>query len=238
MIFGGKKEISFAFFFWGNEKTWRFEEKTASYICRWKWSRYGRLDKRMVSSFTSSNLLGWLRFDRWKGQVTKTNLMICSLFEGMFNYYESSALFWFNGASKENLREFNLIGVLMGLAVYNSIILDVRFPLVCYKKLLTPAFIGDQHLDLLRRPKIGIIEPTLENFRTIRPVRGKYYSNLSDFIFHLVSGNRSESPIFTRLRGKRRRRFQFNVRSKFKKTFFVVKIRQNRETFLFIRLSL
>ena len=28
---------------------------------------------------------------------------------------------------------------LMGLAVYNSIILDLHFPLCCYKKLLSPA---------------------------------------------------------------------------------------------------
>ena len=29
----------------------------------------------------------------------------------------------------------------MGLAVYNSIILDIRFPPVCYKKLLSPAVV-------------------------------------------------------------------------------------------------
>lgn len=30
---------------------------------------------------------------------------------------------------------------LMGLAVYNSIILDIRFPPCCYKKLLSPAVV-------------------------------------------------------------------------------------------------
>lgn len=29
----------------------------------------------------------------------------------------------------------------MGLAVYNSIILDIRFPPCCYKKLLSPAVV-------------------------------------------------------------------------------------------------
>lgn len=29
----------------------------------------------------------------------------------------------------------------MGLAVYNSIILDIRFPACCYKKLLSPAVV-------------------------------------------------------------------------------------------------
>jgi len=31
----------------------------------------------------------------------------------------------------ENAREFNLIGKVFGLAIYNSVILDVHFPMVC-----------------------------------------------------------------------------------------------------------
>ena len=41
-------------------------------------------------------------------------------------------------------REYNLIGVLMGLAVYNSIILDLHFPAICYRKLLTPPVVPPQ----------------------------------------------------------------------------------------------
>ncbi|CAF0972553.1 unnamed protein product [Adineta steineri] len=87
---------------------------------------------------------------------------------GMFVLYESSGVFWFNGASTDNIREYNLVGILMGLAVYNAIILDIRFPLVCYKKLLTPAFIHE-HMGNLSKIKIGIISSTLKDFRTIRP---------------------------------------------------------------------
>ncbi|XP_071443189.1 probable E3 ubiquitin-protein ligase HECTD2 [Hetaerina americana] len=47
--------------------------------------------------------------------------------------YESHIL-----SQNKNLREYNLIGVLMGLAVYNSITLDLHFPLICYRKLLMP----------------------------------------------------------------------------------------------------
>ncbi|XP_046384867.1 probable E3 ubiquitin-protein ligase HECTD2 [Ischnura elegans] len=47
--------------------------------------------------------------------------------------YESHIL-----SQSKNLREYNLIGVLMGLAVYNSITLDLHFPLICYRKLLMP----------------------------------------------------------------------------------------------------
>nr|XP_053648254.1 probable E3 ubiquitin-protein ligase HECTD2 [Cherax quadricarinatus] len=56
----------------------------------------------------------------------------------MFVYHPSKRLYWFSLAQDGNLREYNLIGVLMGLAVYNSIILDVHFPAICYRKLLSP----------------------------------------------------------------------------------------------------
>jgi hypothetical protein len=32
--------------------------------------------------------------------------------------------------------EFELVGLLLGLAIYNGVILDVKLPLVLYKKLL------------------------------------------------------------------------------------------------------
>jgi E3 ubiquitin-protein ligase HECTD2 len=88
----------------------------------------------------------------------------------MFVFYESSGIFWFNGVSTDSIREYNLVGILMGLAVYNAIILDIRFPLVCYKKLLTPAFLPE-HMENLSQIQIGIIKPTLTDFGTIRPVR-------------------------------------------------------------------
>ncbi|CAF3337309.1 unnamed protein product [Rotaria sp. Silwood1] len=87
---------------------------------------------------------------------------------GMFVFYDLSGVYWFNGASTDNIREYNLVGILMGLAVYNAIILDIRFPLVCYKKLLTPAFIAEP-MTHLSKTKVGIIKPTLADFRTIRP---------------------------------------------------------------------
>jgi hypothetical protein len=113
----------------------------------------------------------------------------------MFVFYESSGIFWFNGASTDNIREFNLVGILMGLAVYNAIILDIRFPLVCYKKLLTPAFLPD-HMGNLSKIQIGIIKPTLTDFRTIRPVRNNneilfllkiilYFCRISRIVFNI-----------------------------------------------------
>ena len=54
----------------------------------------------------------------------------------------------------ETLQQYNLIGVLMGLAVYNSNILDLHFPSVCYQKLLSPPVVphADMHLGVVRNP--------------------------------------------------------------------------------------
>lgn len=54
----------------------------------------------------------------------------------MFNYFKESKLVWFNGNTFESNIKFELIGALMGLAIYNQIILDIHFPIACYKKLL------------------------------------------------------------------------------------------------------
>eukprot|EP01105_Mastigella_eilhardi_P004982 TRINITY_DN1671_c0_g1_i12.p2 TRINITY_DN1671_c0_g1~~TRINITY_DN1671_c0_g1_i12.p2 ORF type:complete len:493 (+),score=116.51 TRINITY_DN1671_c0_g1_i12:1710-3188(+) len=42
---------------------------------------------------------------------------------------------WFNQVSLENEQEFHLVGVLLGLAAYNRVLLPVRFPLVVYMML-------------------------------------------------------------------------------------------------------
>jgi hypothetical protein len=55
---------------------------------------------------------------------------------GMFQYIEESNVYWFNPASIDNDEDFYLVGAIIGLAIYNSTILDVHFPLCCYKKLL------------------------------------------------------------------------------------------------------
>ena len=55
---------------------------------------------------------------------------------GMFTYDEESHCFWFSATALENAREFNLIGKVFGLAIYNSVILDVHFPMVVYRKLM------------------------------------------------------------------------------------------------------
>lgn len=55
---------------------------------------------------------------------------------GMFIYKEDTNCVWFNANSFETEAQFTLIGIVLGLAIYNNIILAVKFPMVVYKKLM------------------------------------------------------------------------------------------------------
>jgi hypothetical protein len=66
-------------------------------------------------------------------------LLVRQLFDpdyGMFTYNSKNRFFWFNPVSFEPKIKFELIGVILGLAFFNNVILDIRFPLVIYKKIL------------------------------------------------------------------------------------------------------
>ena len=66
-------------------------------------------------------------------------LLVKELFDpkfGMFNFDEETGLCWFNPASFENENQYKFLGIIIGLAIYNNIILDIRLPLACYKRLL------------------------------------------------------------------------------------------------------
>jgi len=67
-------------------------------------------------------------------------LIISELFDpkyGMFAYSKKNRVYWFRKNALDSASEFELIGIILGLAIYNSVILDIRFPLVVYKKLLS-----------------------------------------------------------------------------------------------------
>lgn len=66
-------------------------------------------------------------------------LLIRQLFDpnyGMFKYNEDKRIFWFNLYSFESTLKFELIGILFGLAIFNDVIIDIKFPSLIYKKLL------------------------------------------------------------------------------------------------------
>ena len=136
------------------------------------------------------------------GGLTKEwfQLLVKQIFEpdyGMFVYHPNSRCYWFSvSGSNKNLREYNLIGVLMGLAVYNryisysvlnispqnvsvtkhfllniayyyyfSIILDLHFPSICYRKLLTPPVVPAND-----DTSVGIAaNPSLDDLAEIMP---------------------------------------------------------------------
>jgi ubiquitin-protein ligase E3 A len=80
----------------------------------------------------------------------------------MFKVNEDTRLLWFNSASLESRVQFELIGILMGIAIYNSVILDVRFPPVLYRRLMGK-------------------KPTFEDLRETEPDLGKGLQQMLDF---------------------------------------------------------
>jgi ubiquitin-protein ligase E3 A len=79
--------------------------------------------------------------------------LIFDVEKGMFEYAEETGTFWIKGSSLEPEREFELVGILIGLAIYNGVILDMQLPLVLYKKLLG---IQPELIDLMQsQPSLG-----------------------------------------------------------------------------------
>jgi hypothetical protein len=55
---------------------------------------------------------------------------------GMLVYQLESHTYWFNACSLEGEEQFMLLGLVLGLAIYNRVLLDFPLPLALYKKLL------------------------------------------------------------------------------------------------------
>jgi len=66
---------------------------------------------------------------------------------GMFRYNEDVQLYYFNGQTFELNIYFELIGALMGIAVYNNTFIDLPFPMACFKVLIDE----EPNLDDLRQ---------------------------------------------------------------------------------------
>ncbi|KAG5443772.1 putative E3 ubiquitin-protein ligase herc4, variant 2, partial [Clonorchis sinensis] len=81
---------------------------------------------------------------------------------GMFRCYPESRMLWFNEFTMESDNVFLLIGILCGLAIYNSIIVDLAFPLAMFRKLL-----GDK--------------PVLDDLMELDPVVGRSLQQLLDY---------------------------------------------------------
>ena len=54
----------------------------------------------------------------------------------MFVFNEDTQLYWINGMTFEMNINFELVGNLMGIAIYNNNFIDLPFPRAAYKLLL------------------------------------------------------------------------------------------------------
>uniref|UniRef100_A0A8C5Z0H1 HECT-type E3 ubiquitin transferase n=1 Tax=Marmota marmota marmota TaxID=9994 RepID=A0A8C5Z0H1_MARMA len=81
---------------------------------------------------------------------------------GMFTYYQDSHLLWFSDTCFVEHNWFHLIGITCGLAIYNSTVVDLHFPLALYKKLLN-------------------VKPGLEDLKELSPTEGRSLQELLDY---------------------------------------------------------
>ncbi|KAG6321900.1 hypothetical protein E4U22_001105 [Claviceps purpurea] len=85
---------------------------------------------------------------------------------GMFLYDEDSRYCYFNPSTFETSDQFFLVGVVMGLAIYNSTILDVALPPFAFRKLLAAA--PAHGLGMSSRPRPWM-QYTLDDLAEYRP---------------------------------------------------------------------
>lgn len=102
---------------------------------------------------------------------------------GMFVEDDESHLVWFRDQPLmyENLDFFILIGILCGLAIYNSVIIDLPFPTALYKKLLKrPTDLSD-----LRelRPSVAV------NLQQLLDYEGNDFQETFDLSFEVLRSN-------------------------------------------------
>jgi len=76
-----------------------------------------------------------------EGGVTKEffQLLLRDLFDasyGMFTYDNATRLHWFRPSQLDMDQEFKLVGIMVGLAIYNSQLLELAFPGLLYRKLV------------------------------------------------------------------------------------------------------
>ena len=82
----------------------------------------------------------------------------------MFKYYEESRLIWFSSDNFEAAEAFELVGTLLGIAIHNSIIVDLRLPVAVYKKLKGLASTLDE---------LSVLQPSLaKGLRTLLSFSG------------------------------------------------------------------
>ena len=83
---------------------------------------------------------------------------------GLFKPDEETRLVWFAPDSKEAEATYRLLGILVGMAIYNGCLIDLPFPIALYKKLLG-------------------LQLTLDDLIELQPMLGKNLKLVSRFFF-------------------------------------------------------
>lgn len=97
---------------------------------------------------------------------------------GLFVYDEESQYCYFNPFCLESSEQFFLVGILLGLAIYNSTILDVAFPPFVFKKMLASGpSVSDK---LASMPKISH-QCSLDDLAELRPSLARGLRQLIEF---------------------------------------------------------
>ncbi len=97
---------------------------------------------------------------------------------GLFVYDEDSHYCYFNPGTFETSDQFFLVGAVLGLAIYNSTILDVALPPFAFRKLLASAPNYTGPVTSASRPSSG---HTLEDLAEFRPTLAKGLKQLLEF---------------------------------------------------------
>lgn len=97
---------------------------------------------------------------------------------GLFVYDEDSHYCYFNPGTFETSDQFFLVGVVIGLAIYNSTILDVALPPFAFRKLLASAPNYTGPVTSTSRPTVGY---ALEDLAEFRPSLAQGLKQLLDF---------------------------------------------------------
>ncbi|KAM3137775.1 hypothetical protein pb186bvf_010195 [Paramecium bursaria] len=109
------------------------------------------LDSRQLKRPLRVTFIGEQAVDEGGVRRELFSLLMQDLFNlnyGMFVSKMNDTILWFNIKGFEMAIQYEYIGILLGLALYNQILLDLRFPPVIYKKLMGEELVEDDLKDL------------------------------------------------------------------------------------------
>ncbi|OHT15702.1 ubiquitin ligase [Tritrichomonas foetus] len=112
---------------------------------------------------------------------------------GMFSETPNGK-FWFTSPFIGRLIDFSVMGTVVGLAIYNSVILPIRFPLILYKKLWNKP--------LLLEDYAGIDPELVESFHNLRKMRDNGQDiSLAEMTFSITRDNYGASEEIPLVKG-------------------------------------